>query len=285
MTGMRSPLRHRLVLRAYPAAWRRRYGDELLALLAERDPGARDLLDILGGALDARLHPGLGRSVLRRAAAIPRPESGVRSSAAFGIVAAAPPAGVLSRRSFMRRMLGVGATLLGLQFMAGTLSFLWPNIREGLGAQFRVGRMADILAAQPSFALGRPFPYNPARAFLVNVPAAMAWAEGREESVPEPSAEELMALWRKCPHLGCLVPEPCESLSRITCRCHGSTYNVLGEKMKEGPAERGLDRFAVRIEDDGTVVIDTSQVIRGAPNLGPARLAFADPHPWDATCP
>jgi nitrite reductase/ring-hydroxylating ferredoxin subunit len=283
--AVRAPLRHRLLLRAYPAAWRRRYGDELLALLAERDLAARDVLDVLAGALDARLHPGLGRSALRRVAAIPVPQPGTRSAAAFGIVAATPPAGVLSRRTFMRRMLGVGATLLSLEFMAGTLSFLWPNIREGLGAQFRVGRMPEILAAQPSFALGRPFPYNPARAFLVNVPAAMAWAEGREASVPDPSADELLALWRKCPHLGCLVPEPCESLSRITCRCHGSTYNVLGEKLKEGPAERGLDRFAVRIEDDGTVVIDTSEVIRGAPNLGPARLTFADPHPWEATCP
>lgn len=285
MTAVRPPLRHRLLLRAYPAAWRRRYGEELLALLADRDPGPRDLLDVLAGAVDARLHPGLGRTALRRVEAIPLPLPGTRSAAAFGIVAVTPPVGVLSRRTFMRRMLGVGTMLLGLEFLAGTLSFLWPNIREGLGAQFRVGRMADILAAQPSFATGRPYPYNPARVFLVNVPAAKAWAAGRETSVPDPSADELLALWRKCPHLGCLVPEPCESLSRITCRCHGSTYNILGEKLKLGPAERGLDRFAVRVEDDGTVVIDTSQIIRGAPNLGPDRLEFADAHPWDATCP
>jgi Rieske Fe-S protein len=116
------------------------------------------------------------------------------------------------------------------------------------------------------------------------VPAAMAWASGAERAVTNPTAGELLALWRKCPHLGCLVPQPCEEITRYQCRCHRSTYNILGEKMKEGPAERGLDRFAVRIDDDGTIVVDTSQITRGAANLGPARLVFSDPHPWEATC-
>jgi nitrite reductase/ring-hydroxylating ferredoxin subunit len=280
----RAPLGHRLLLRAYPASWRRRYGDEFLALLADRQPRGGDLLDVLAGALDARKHPRNARAALSRVAAIAPPPAGARSPAAFGIVAVAPSDGVLSRRTFMRRMLGVGVALLGLEFLGGTLSFLWPNIREGLGAQFKIGRLEDILAAQPSFALGRPYAYNPARIFLVNVPAAMAWAEGRELSVPDPSADQLVALWRKCPHLGCLVPKPCDETTRYQCRCHRSTYNILGEKMKEGPAERGLDRFAVRIESDGTVVVDTGQITRGAPNLGPSRLVFSDPHPWDATC-
>ena len=31
------------------------------------------------------------------------------------------------------RMLGVGVGIVSLEFLAGTLAFLWPNIREGLG--------------------------------------------------------------------------------------------------------------------------------------------------------
>jgi Rieske Fe-S protein len=283
MSGARPLLRHRLILRVFPPRWRDRYGEEFLALLAERGISG-DLLDVLAAALDARLHPRRAdRTALTRLAAAPVAAQ-VRSPAAFGIVAAGPPAGILSRRAFMRRMLAVGAGLLSLEFLTGTLSFLWPNIREGLGAQFRLGSLADVLAAQPSFATGRPYPYNPARVFLVNVPAATAWASGEERAVPNPSADEILALWRKCPHLGCLVPLPCDEISRYQCRCHRSTYNILGEKMKEGPAERGLDRFAVRIDDDGTVVVDTSQITRGAPNLGPSRLEFSDPHPWEATC-
>jgi Rieske Fe-S protein len=141
-----------------------------------------------------------------------------------------------------------------------------------------------VLAAEPRFANGHPYAYGPARVFLVNVPAAKELAMGNQVSMPNPAAADLLALWRKCPHLGCLVPAPCESVTRYQCRCHQSTYNILGEKMKVGPAERGLDRFAVLIEDDGTIVIDTAQYTQGPPNLGPANLAFTDPHPWDATC-
>jgi hypothetical protein len=40
----------------YPAAWRERYGAELAALLEERPPSIADRLDIIRGAIDARLH-------------------------------------------------------------------------------------------------------------------------------------------------------------------------------------------------------------------------------------
>ena len=181
----------------------------------------------------------------------------------------------------MRRMLGAGVGLLSLEFIGGTIGFLWPNITDGLGARFRVGPMADILAAQPTFAQGYPHSFAPARSFLVNVPAARALASGSPVDVPAPDAGEMIALWRKCPHLGCMVPDLCESVKRFECRCHGSTYNILGEKLEKGPAERGMDRFAVLIDEDGTVVIDTSEILRGAPE---GVLTFNDPHPADAGC-
>jgi len=187
----------------------------------------------------------------------------------------------VSRRSFMRRMLGTGVGLLSLEFIGGSLAFLWPNITEGFGATFRVGRLADILAAQPNFAQGYPYEFSAARSFLINVPAARALASGAILEVPRPTADEMIALWRKCPHLGCIVPDLCESLKRFQCRCHGSTFNVLGEKLEKGPAERGMDRFAVVIEEDGTVVIDTREILFGAPE---GALTFSDPHPADIGC-
>ena len=45
------------ILRLYPTPWRQRYGDEVDGLLIERPPRIRDRLDLLGGALDAHLHP------------------------------------------------------------------------------------------------------------------------------------------------------------------------------------------------------------------------------------
>jgi len=45
------------ILRLYPRAWRERYGDELAALLEEHPASLADQLDLIRGALDARLHP------------------------------------------------------------------------------------------------------------------------------------------------------------------------------------------------------------------------------------
>lgn len=72
--------------------------------------------------------------------------------------------------------------------MGGTLAFLWPNITEGLGATFRVGRMDDILLAEPRFAHGYPYDYSAARSFLVNIPAARALASGQTVDLPSPVA-------------------------------------------------------------------------------------------------
>lgn len=187
----------------------------------------------------------------------------------------------LTRRSFLRRVLGAGVGLLSLEFVGGSLAFLWPNIGEGLGARLRIGTLADILAREPRFATGHPYGVVAARSFLINVPAAMALAGGEPISMASPSASDMIALWRKCPHLGCMVPDLCEARTRFECRCHGSTYTILGEKLEKGPAERGMDRFAVEIDDDGVVVVDTRSIIRGAPE---GVLTFRDPHPVDAGC-
>lgn len=45
------------LLRLYPRDWRARYGEEFLSLLAERPPDVRDRVDIVRGAIDARLRP------------------------------------------------------------------------------------------------------------------------------------------------------------------------------------------------------------------------------------
>ena len=54
-----------VLLSLYPKRWRERYGDEFAELLAERPPSLRDRLDIVAGALDARIHPQLAGSAAR----------------------------------------------------------------------------------------------------------------------------------------------------------------------------------------------------------------------------
>ena len=45
------------LLRLYPTRWQRRYATEMDALLADDPPGIRARLDLVGGAVDAHLHP------------------------------------------------------------------------------------------------------------------------------------------------------------------------------------------------------------------------------------
>jgi Rieske Fe-S protein len=274
-----------LVLRAYPRRWRERYGAEMVALLAERTPGWRDLLDLARGGLDARLHR-LVRPPMQLVAAMPRREVvvAVPVPRPYGDVDT-QPIGEMSRRAFLGRMLGIGAGILALEFIGGTIAFLWPQLRSGLGGPLSVGTVTDIIARQPSFANGWPYEVPVARSFLINVPAAMELALGHEASVASPSADQMLALYRKCPHLGCQVPGLCDELKRFTCRCHGSTYNILGEKLKIGPASRGMDRFAVQVNASGVVVIDTSQYTFGALDRQDVKLlSFVDAAPYDQKC-
>ncbi|MDP9477186.1 MAG: hypothetical protein M3R38_16165, partial [Actinomycetota bacterium] len=47
----------RWLLLLYPRPWRRRYGDEFLALIADLGAAPRVVLDGVLGAIDAHLHP------------------------------------------------------------------------------------------------------------------------------------------------------------------------------------------------------------------------------------
>ena len=273
----------RAILRLYPTAWRERYGSEVDDLISRRRLRALDLVDLLGCAFDARLHPQLLPSSLQLVAGPPAPASMLAVSAprpAYGAVAALNR-GELSRRSFMRRMLGAGLGILSIEFLGGTLAFLWPPPAQGIGVEHRVGTPREILDVSPAWARGRPFEFRPASAFLVNVPAAKAMALGDEIEVTDPGAGEILALWRKCPHLGCMIPMACETRSRFQCYCHQSTYNIVGEKLELGPAPRGMDRFPVRIGDDGAIFVDTREVISGPPK---GEQTFRDPHPAGEGC-
>jgi hypothetical protein len=63
----------RWLLWLYPTRWRQRYGDEFLALVEERGWSVSVVLDVLLGALDARLHPELAGTPAPVSAGAPGP--------------------------------------------------------------------------------------------------------------------------------------------------------------------------------------------------------------------
>jgi hypothetical protein len=64
------------LVRLYPRAWRDRYEDEFLGVLAEAPPSFLDRIDILLGAMDARLHPEVPGDARPTEHDVPRTPSG-----------------------------------------------------------------------------------------------------------------------------------------------------------------------------------------------------------------
>jgi hypothetical protein len=76
-----------VLLRLYPRAWRERYGDEIAALLEERPASMLDHLDLIRGALDARLHPQVAGAATTPDKEIPVNQRLLAAMAAIGGIA------------------------------------------------------------------------------------------------------------------------------------------------------------------------------------------------------
>jgi cytochrome b6-f complex iron-sulfur subunit len=147
-------------------------------------------------------------------------------------------------------------------FGASLLAFLWPKLSGGFGSKVNVGKLDDIIS---QIRANKNFLYfAEARTWMTEYPkSALPKAEAVYVGPVLNGMEQgVNALYQKCPHLGCRVPN-CDSSQWFECPCHGSQYNRVGEK-KGGPAPRGMDRFGVTI-DGGNVVIDTGTVYLGPP--------------------
>jgi len=177
----------------------------------------------------------------------------------------------VSRRQFFNRtiilMMQIGLGGFGL----ASIAFLRPQLGGGFGSAIRVGLVSDVLSE-----------IRGANGFLYRAEGRMWITEYPNGAVEKAraaySANELtgmeaglalgldggvVALYQKCPHLGCRVPE-CVTSQWFECPCHGSQYNRVGEK-RGGPAPRGMDRFAMSVSADGVLTVDTGTIIQGPP--------------------
>ena len=77
------------LVRLYPAAWRERYGAEFMELLATRQPGIADRIDIVRGALDAHLHPQVRHPDEVRSPALAESDGRLARRLGFGTLAGA----------------------------------------------------------------------------------------------------------------------------------------------------------------------------------------------------
>jgi cytochrome b6-f complex iron-sulfur subunit len=69
---------------------------------------------------------------------------------------------------------------------------------------------------------------------------------------------QIFALKSVCTHLGC-TPSWLEAEQKFKCPCHGSGFYKDGVNF-EGPAPRPLERYAIKLADDGQLEVDKSRV-------------------------
>ena len=167
-----------------------------------------------------------------------------------------PKRNVITRRIFILGGFWSAVGLLLVGILGSPLDFMW--IRKIVG-------------------FGGPVPVSPDR-----VPAAGAdpivIAEGRFfllnlEPGITPNGETtpggLLALWRKCPHLGCTVPWRPDFVFQgrkgwFRCPCHGSTYTKEGGIIVAGPAPRPLDVFPITVQSDRSLLVQTGRAFEGS---------------------
>jgi cytochrome b6-f complex iron-sulfur subunit len=171
----------------------------------------------------------------------------------------------VTRRKFLNRALYAVFGLFLAQFAIGALAYVWPRLKGGFGTPINAGNINDLKAALTDGGTIVP----------IFVPAAQAWIVPFEvselpgssyEGVPfvvaggEGDGVGVMALWQRCVHLGCRVPE-CLPSQGFECPCHGSRYNIHGE-YNTGPAPRNMDRFALSVTDASDLIIETGTVVQ-----------------------
>ena len=179
----------------------------------------------------------------------------------------------VTRRQFFNRSI-VLMFALGLSgFGAACIAFLWPQLGGGFGSAIKVGQIPDLLG---QIRANNGFLYRAdGRLWLTEYPNGSIEKAESVYSTPELSGMTvgpklgldggIVALYQKCPHLGCRVPS-CDTSQWFECPCHGSQYNQVGEK-RGGPAPRGMDRFAMTVGADGSLTVDTGTIIQG-PAIG-----------------
>ena len=144
------------LLRLYPERWRARYGEEFTELILARPPSPRDRLDILRGAVDARLNPQLSdEPVIRIPTAADRflALAGVLAGALFtvwaSIIAAASPTwGSMELVDEGLMATAYGAGILGMVLAVCVLLGLAARYADELGP---VGALGAIIAALAFF--------------------------------------------------------------------------------------------------------------------------------------
>ncbi len=142
---------------------------------------------------------------------------------------------------YLSSAVGIGfGTIIAtnLLWLLGLARYMFPNILTEPPTKFKVGFPDELAPGQVATKFKAQFG---------------VWIVRDEyDGVPQ-----IFALQSVCTHLGC-TPNWLEGEQKFKCPCHGSGFYKDGINF-EGPAPRPLERFAIRLADDGQLEVDKSR--------------------------
>jgi cytochrome b6-f complex iron-sulfur subunit len=183
----------------------------------------------------------------------------------------------LTRRGVLKLGFWTSLGALIVAAGAGVLNSLYPRGISGFGGPVVVKANA---IPQPGAA---PKQNIEGHFLLVNLEPN----EGRIASDRAATDGGLLALWWKCPHLGCTVPwkegepiapdkDPLERRGWFHCPCHGSTYTKAGVRVA-GPAPRSMDTMQLSVAANGDITVQTGKVRSGGTDNPRRALPWTPP--------
>jgi cytochrome b6-f complex iron-sulfur subunit len=161
----------------------------------------------------------------------------------------------VERRGFMKFVSSAVSLSVGSAFAIGNTSLaLAPGLMTLGTARFM---FPNILTEPPSrFKVGFPDTFAPGQVETKFVAQYGVWVVNGEYN----GQPQIYALRTVCTHLGC-TPNWLEGEQKFKCPCHGSGFYKDGINF-EGPAPRPLERYAIRVGDDGQIEIDKSKMFQ-----------------------
>ncbi len=136
-----------------------------------------------------------------------------------------------TRREFFG-FAGWGAFLsaIGLGLL-GFVRFLFPRVLFEPSPIFKAGKVTDYVEGEVS------------EIFKEEQRVWISRGDGK-----------IVAIQAICTHLGC-TPRWLPLEGKFKCPCHGSGFTKAGVNF-EGPAPRPLERLAIRLDEEGNLVVD-----------------------------
>ena len=140
----------------------------------------------------------------------------------------------VSRRQFFAVAWVLSFLAMMGQLGVGLFRFMTPILEEGaFGTVVKAGRVNEFEVGSVSY-------FRESRFYLLRLETGF------------------LALYRKCTHLGCVVPWD-EAAGNFNCPCHSTLFTPQGDVIT-GPAPRPLDLFPVEIRGD-EIFVNTGIVV------------------------